>query len=115
MITQSKRKINLFFDFTYSLFITKFEIFRKYLNDNLRKFFIVLFSSFVNAFIMLVKKIENLRLCVDYKSLHFIIIKIYYFILLIKQLLNRLIKIAIFTKLNIHFAYNTLRIRIDDK
>ena len=45
-----------FFDFIYKLFITKFEIFRKYLNDNFKKKLIVFFSSFVNAFIMFVKK-----------------------------------------------------------
>ena len=29
-------KNNFFFDFIYNLFITKFEIFRKYLNDNFK-------------------------------------------------------------------------------
>ena len=61
------------------------------------------------------KKIENLRFCVDYNNLNFITIKNRYFISLIKQLLNCLIEIATFTKLNIHFAYNALRIQIDDK
>ena len=50
------------------------------------------------------KKIENLRLCVNYKNPSFIIVKNQYFILLIEQLLNRLIEIPIFTKLNIRFA-----------
>ena len=56
MITQSKRKIIFFFDFIYNLFITKFKIFRKYLNDNFKKKFIVFSSSFTDAFIMFVKK-----------------------------------------------------------
>ena len=112
---ETKNKI-LFFDFTYNLFITKLEIFRKYLNNNFKKNFIVFFLSFADAFNMFVnKKIENLRLCVNYKILNFIIMKNRYFISLIKHLLNRLIKIAIFTKLNIRSAYNVLRIRIDDK
>ena len=115
MITQFKRRIKKFFNFFYNLFITKFENFRKYLNDNFKKEFIVFFLSFANAFIMFVKKEENLRFCVNYKSLNFITVKNRYFISLIKQLLNRLIKITIFTKLNIRFAYNTLRIRINDK
>ena len=56
MITQSKRKINSpFFGFIYNLFLTKFETFRKYLNDNFNIKFIVFFSSFTNAFIMFVK------------------------------------------------------------
>ena len=33
---ETKNKI-LFFDFIYNLFITKFETFRKYLNNNLKK------------------------------------------------------------------------------
>ena len=61
------------------------------------------------------KKNENLRLCVNYRNFDFIIVKNQYFISLIKQLLNRLIKAVIFTKLNIRFAYNVLRIRINDK
>ena len=47
--------------------------------------------------------------------MNFITIKNRYFISLIKQLLNRLIETAIFTKLNIRSAYNALRIRINDK
>ena len=64
---------------------------------------------------MFVKKNENLRLCVNYRNLNFIIVKNRYFISLIEQLLNRLIKTAIFTKLNIRSAYNALRIRINDE
>ena len=54
-------------------------------------------------------------MCVDYKTLNFVIVKNRYFISLIKQLLNRLIKTAIFTKLNIRFAYNALQIRNDEE
>ena len=61
------------------------------------------------------KKNENLRLCVNYRNLNFITEKNRYFISLIKQLLNPLIETAIFTKLNIRFAWNALRIRIDDE
>ena len=111
---ETKNKI-LSFDFIYNLFITKFEAFRKYLNDNFKKEFIVFFSSFVDALLCTSKKIENLRLCVDYKNLIFITVKNRYFISLIEQLLNRLIKIAIFTKLNIRSAYNALRIWFDDE
>ena len=68
-----------------------------------------------NAFIMFDKKNENLRLCVNYKDLNFITVKNRYFISLIKQLLNYLIEIAIFRKLNIRSAYNSLQIRINDE
>ena len=52
---ETKNK-NFSFDFIYNLFITKFEILRKCLNDNFKKKFIVFFSSSANAFIMFVKK-----------------------------------------------------------
>ena len=61
------------------------------------------------------KKDDDLRLSVNYKDLNVITVKNRYFILLIKQLLNRLIETTIFTKLDIRFAYNALRIRIDDE
>ena len=62
MITQSKQNKILSFDFIYNLYITKFKIFRSYLNDNFKEEVIVFFSSFANVFIMFVKKNENLRL-----------------------------------------------------
>ena len=110
----SKRKY-YFFDSIYNLFITNFEVLRKYLNDNLKKKLIVSFLLSANAFIMFVKKSKKLRLCVDYKDVNFITVKNRYFISLIKQSSNRLIEIAIFTKFNFCFAYNALRIRIDDE
>ena len=61
------------------------------------------------------KKNENLRVCVDYRSLNFITVKNSYLISLIKQLLNRLIEAVIFTKLNIRSAYIALRIRADNE
>ena len=108
---KTKNKI-FFFDFNYNLFITKFEILWKYLNNNFKKKFIVFFSSFANAFIMFVKKNGNLRLCVNYKNPNFIIVKNRYFVSLIKQLLNRLIETAIFTKINIRSTYNVLQIEL---
>ena len=57
---ETKNKI-FSFDFIYNLFITKLETFRKYLNYNFKKKFIVFFSSSADAFIMFVKKkTENL-------------------------------------------------------
>ena len=64
---------------------------------------------------MFIKKNDDLRLYVDYRDLNVITVKNRYFISLIKQMLNRLMKTTIFTKLNIRFAYNAFRIRVDDK
>ena len=110
-ITQSKQKKICSFNFTYNLFVTKIEAFKKYQNDNLKKEFIQFSWFFADAFIMFVKvKNENLRLCVNYRNLNYITIKNWHLILLIKQLLNRLIIIAIFTKINTRSVYNALRI-----
>ena len=112
---ETKNKI-LSFIFIYNLFITELEALKRYLNDNLKLKFIVFFSSSTETLIMFVKKKnDDLRLCVNYKDLNVIIVKNRYFISLIKQLLNRLMKTTIFTKLNIRSAYNALRIRIDDE
>lgn len=72
--------------------------------------------SFANAFIFFVFKFENnLRLCVNYRKLSTITKKNRYFFSLIEQLFDNLMKIRIFTKLDICFAYNVLRIRKNDK
>ena len=112
---ETKNKI-LFFEFLYNLSIIELETLRIYLNDNLKKKFIIFFFSSTKTFIMFVKiKNDDLRLCVNYKNLNVITVKNRYFISLIKQLFNRLMKATIFTKLNIRSAYNALRIRIDDE
>ena len=111
---ETKSKI-FSFESIYIVFITKFKAFKNHFNDILNKEFIVFFWSSANAFIMFVKKNDDLRLCVDYKDLNFITVKNRYFILSIKQLLNRLIKTVIFTRINIRLTHNALRIRTDDK
>ena len=112
---ETKSKI-FSFEFIYNLFINELKAFKKYLNDNLIRKFIVFFMSSTETFIMFVKKKnDDLRLCVNYESLNDVILRNRYFILLIKRILNHLIKTTIFTKLNIRSAYNALRIRIDDE
>ena len=105
----------IYFDLIFHLFVAKFEIFRKYLNDNFKVFLSYFLHRLQTHLSCSSKKNEDLRLCVNYKSLNFITIKNRYFVLLIEQLLNHLIEIAIFTKLNIRSTYNALRIRIDDE
>ena len=85
---------NFFFKFIYNLSMTKLKIFKKYINDNLKKKFIISLSSSIKTFILFVSKSnDDLRFCVNYKNLNVIIKKNRYFFSLIKQLLNRLIKI----------------------
>ncbi len=92
----------LSFESVYNLLMIELELFKEYLDEFLTKKFIVLFSSFVDASNLFVKKSKNdLKLCVDYKELNVITIKNRYSILLINQLLNRFNDVKKFTKLNI--------------
>ena len=70
------------------------------------------FKSSADAPILFVlKKDENLHLCVDYKKLNFIIIKNQHFLPLIQKTRNRLIGTKKFIKFNIQHFYNMIRIK----
>jgi hypothetical protein len=100
----------------YNLSMIEFELFKEYLDEFLTKEFIVLFSSFVDASILFVKKSENdLRFCVNYKELNVITIKNRYSIFLINQLLNRFNDVKKFMKLNIQTTYNFIRIKKENE
>ena len=64
-----------------NLFIIELEILTKYLNDNLKREFIVFSSSSTKTLIMFVKKKDDdLQLCVSYRNLNVITVKNEYFI-----------------------------------
>ena len=56
-----------------------------------------------------------MRLCVDYRGLNKVTIKDRYPIPLVSEMLDRLSKAAIYTKLDLRDAYYRLRIREGDK
>jgi hypothetical protein len=56
-----------------------------------------------------------MRLCVDYRGLNKVTIKNRYPILLVSEMLDRLSKASIFTKLDLRDAYHRLRIREGDE
>ena len=56
-----------------------------------------------------------IRLYVDYRGLNKIIVKNYYLLPLISELLNRFSQLAIFTKLNLRNIYYRLRIKVGDE
>jgi hypothetical protein len=107
--TQEK---NSFFDIIYNLFAEELRILRVYIEKNLEKKFITSFTFFAAIFILFTKKKDDeLRLCVDYRDLNEITIKNRYSLLLIKEIMNRLVKVKIYIKLNIRVAYNLIRMR----
>jgi hypothetical protein len=60
-----------FFDLIYNLSTTKLKILKNYIDEYMKKNFIIEFVSFAKAFILFVKKTnDKLRLCVNYKKLN---------------------------------------------
>ena len=59
----------------YFLFENEFKILRVYIEKHLINDFIRFFKFFVDAFILFVKKNDNLRLCVNYKKFNAFTIK----------------------------------------
>ena len=57
------------------------------------------------------KKNRKLKLCINYKKLNVIIIKDCYFLLLAKEIRDRLIRATIFTKLDLKGGYSLIRIK----
>jgi hypothetical protein len=111
--TQEK---NSFFDTIYNLFAEELRILRVYIEKNLEKEFITSFTSFVATFILFTKKKDDeLRLCVDYRDLNEITIKNRYSLLLIEEVMNRLVEVKIYIKLDIRVAYNLIRMRAKDE
>jgi hypothetical protein len=89
---------------------------RRYLEENLVKRFIRVSRSHAASLVMFVKKLEKrLRFCVDYRDLNIITIKNRYSLFLIVEILNRLSRVKIFTKIDIIAAFNRLRIKKEDE
>jgi hypothetical protein len=107
--TQEK---NFFFDIIYNLFAEELRILRVYIEKNLEKEFIISFTFSAAIFILFTKKKDDeLRLCVDYCDLNEITIKNRYSLLLIEEVMNRLVEVKIYIKLDIRIAYNLIRVR----
>jgi hypothetical protein len=100
----------------YGLSKPELQALRDYLTENLAKGFIQHSKFLAGAPILFVKKKDgSLRLCVDYRGLNKITKKNRYPLPLISSLLDRLRTGKIFTKLDLHGAYNLLRIRPGDE
>jgi hypothetical protein len=104
------------FDFIYDLSTTKLKILKNYIDEYMKKNFIIKFVSFAKIFILFVKKTnDKFRLCVNYKDLNEIIIKNRYSLFFINENLNRLFEAKIFIKLNVKDVFHFICIREDDE
>ena len=69
------------------------------------------FSSIDTPIFFIKKKDDILYLIINYKKLNFIIIKDYYLLSLIPDILNCLVEAKIFIKFNLITTYNKIRIK----
>ncbi len=95
----------------YKMFEKELKIVKKYLENNLKKEFIIASrSSFVSSIMFMKKANESLRFCVDYKKLNQLIKKNRYSLFLIDETLTHLKKTKYFIKLNIRQTFHRIRI-----
>ena len=96
----------------YALFETELKELRNYLNEGLKRGIIRKSTSKARYPILFTsKKNGKLRLCVDYQKLNNITIKNRYSLPNIEELQNRLQKAVIFSKLDLRWGYNLVRIK----
>ncbi|MBW0489407.1 hypothetical protein O181_029122 [Austropuccinia psidii MF-1] len=95
---------------------SKSDTLRAYISENLEKGFIPPSSSSTGAPVLFVKKKDGgLRLCVDYRKLNSVTRKKKYPVPPMNQLLNVFNGSSIFSNIDLHGAYNLLRIKEGDE
>ena len=109
-------KNTLFKNRIYSILEHKLEQVKKYLNEHLKKEFIISNHVLFASPILFAKKPnEKLRFYIDYRKLNVIIKRNRYFILLINKVLTRIQDYKYFTRLNIITAFNKLRMHSNNE
>jgi hypothetical protein len=100
----------------YPMFRNELIALKGWLEKNLRKEFIRSSSLPAASFILFVKKAdEGFRFCVDYQGLNNISVKNRYPLPLIKEFLNNLKEMKYFTKIDIVFTFNNIRMKKEQK
>ena len=100
----------------YNLSGNELKVLWDYLADNLVKGFIRASTSSSGVPILFVKKKDGtLRLCVNYRELNHLTRKNHYPLLLINKVLDWLVSVKVYTKLDIRSAYNLIQIKEGDK
>ena len=112
-----KANKNIFFkNRIYSILNHKFEQIKKYLNEHLKKKFIVFnYASFALFVLFAEKSNDKLRFYVNYRKLNAIIKRNRYFISLIDEVLIRIQDCKYLTRLNIIIAFNKLRMHSNNE
>lgn len=98
----------------YKMSKEELEAARDYINENLAKGFIVPSTApFASPILMAKKPGGGLRFCVDFRKLNAITKKNGYPLLLVDELLQRVSKAVVFTKLDIRQGFHRIRIHPD--
>ena len=109
-------KNTLFKSRIYSISNYKFEQIKKYLNEHLKKRFIIFNYALFASPVLFIEKLNNkLRFYVNYKKLNAIIKRNRYFISLIDEVLIRIQDCKYLTRLNIIIVFNKLRMHSNNK
>ena len=113
---EETNKNTLFKNRIYSISEHKFEQVKKYLNEHLKKEFIVSkYASFASLILFIEKSNKKLRFYVDYKKLNVIIKRNRYFISLINEILIRIQDYKYLIRLNIIIVFNKLRMHSNNE
>ena len=100
----------------YLILNHKLEQIKKYLNEHLKKRFIIFNYTSFASFVLFIEKSNNeLRFCVNYRKLNAIIKRNRYFISLIDEVLIRIQDCKYLTRLNIIIAFNKLRMHSNNE
>jgi len=100
----------------YQMSLYKFQKIKKYLNENLLKNFITSSKISYFSFVLFTLKInDDLCFCIDYWKLNVIIKRNCYSLLLIDEMIDKIIDCKHLTQLNIIFAFNKLRMHLDNE
>ena len=103
-------------NWAYRMSLYKFEKIKKYLIENLFKNFITLNKTlYFSSMLFAMKVNKNLRFCVDYRRFNVMIKWNRYFLLLIKEIIEKIIECKYFIKLNIIVVFNKLRMHSDNE
>jgi len=114
-IQLQKSKTSIF-ESLYDMSQDELRVLKKYLKNNLIKDFIQVSSSLAISSILFVKKSsEELKFCVNYRDLNIMTVKNQYSLSLIREILDRLIKIKYYIKLDIIAVFNKLRMIYEDE
>jgi len=114
-IQLQKNKTSIF-EPLYDMSQDELRILKKYLKNNLIKDFIQVSSFLAISSILFVKKSsEELRFCVNYRSLNVMTVKNRYSLSFIRETLDWLTKIKYYIKLDIIAVFNKLRMTYEDE